>query len=552
MKLSKRILSLAMCTALIASLAACGGSTGTTSSTAGSTGGSSTAASSTAPAGSEAQPAAEKDYSKKQVITLASVQIKDGADYTYGDDFVTWWAEKYNIEWDITSLTWDNWAERLRIWINSDDMPDMGVWNYLHGEAANYVDQGLVKKFPDNWKEQWPNLAAAYQDTVMNEGIEEIFDGTYYLFRPVFSGNRPAEKLSPHMTLYVREDWAKAANYELKDAMKLSELVDYFAAVKEADPGNVGANFYPLVVRGGNMGNVMQLASTYSGVGGTPYYLGDDGAYQWGPANEDTLAGLKLYSQMYREGLLHPEFYTLQDPDDKAEFYMTGRSAGMIAEGMAAAMTQNKNHMQNYLSIDWDEVVRPVTVLGEDGKYHGNVVTNFWAANIFSPHIEDEKFERLMDMMDYASTEEGQMLIRMGFEGTDWERGANGELFSLLEEGIVLNDKYNIHPVYGNLFILSDDFQFISPYFYENHRAKVKEMYLLRESLSDDKSLPAEPDWNVHFHDSQALNLASMVYSDEYASLVVKDGDIEANWQAWVNEKMNMIQPVLDELNAKR
>jgi putative aldouronate transport system substrate-binding protein len=42
-----------------------------------------------------------------------------------------------------------------------------------------------------------------------------------------------------------------------------------------------------------------------------------------------------------------------------------------------------------------------------------------------------------------------------------------------------------------------------------------------------------------------------MNYGDEYAALIVKPGDIEANWKAWVEEKMPLIQPVLDELNGK-
>jgi putative aldouronate transport system substrate-binding protein len=42
-----------------------------------------------------------------------------------------------------------------------------------------------------------------------------------------------------------------------------------------------------------------------------------------------------------------------------------------------------------------------------------------------------------------------------------------------------------------------------------------------------------------------------MAMADEYAALVIKSGDIETNWRSWVNEKMVLIQPVLDELNAK-
>lgn len=540
MKMGKRMLAVFLCLILAAALASCAGGGGSPAASGAAAGGS----------GGEAPVSeAEKNYDEKMTVTLATIQIQEGKDYTYGDDFTKHWAEKYNMEWDITSLTWENWAERLRVWINSDDMPDMVVWNYLHGEAVTYAEQELVKQLPENWKSQYPNLAKAYGDTVMNEGVEEALGGTYFLLRPVFSANRPAEKLSTHMSAYLRQDWADAVGYELKDAMKWSELMDYARAVKEKDPGNVGENFYPIVIRSGNV-YVVQQNSTYAGVTGSPFYRDENGEYQWGGASEDTLTGLKLYSQMYQEGLLHPEFYTLQDPDDMATFYTTGTSAAIFREGMASPMQQMATQMKTNLDVDYDKAVRAVTLLGEDGNYHGSVVTNFWCANAFSPNIEDAKLERLLDMMDDSCTQEGQNLIRMGFEGVDWEQGSDGEYISLLEEEALLTDKYAIHPVYGNMMILSDDFQFISPSFGKQYREKVKEMYQLREELSTEQSLPGEPDWNVQFHSSTALNLATMTYTDEYAALVTKEGDIEENWKAWIKEKSGIIDPVLDELNA--
>lgn len=551
MKLGKRVLAGVLSLALAAGLAACGG--GDTSSQkqgAAGSGGAGTDSKASQTSQAAQTGTGEKDYAEKMKVTLATIQVQDGKDYTYGDEFTKFWAEKYNIEWEITSLTWENWAERLRVWINSNDMPDMAVWNYIHGEAVTYSEQGLVKELPEGWKTTWPNLAKAYGDTTMNEGVEEKLGGTYFLLRPVFSANRPAEKLSAHMSAYVRQDWADAVGYELKDAMKWSELMEYARLVKEKDPGKVGDNFYPIVIRSGNV-YVVQNNSTYSGITGTPFYKGADGKYQWGGASEDTLTGLKLYRQMYEEGLLHPEFYTLQDPDDIASFYTTGTSAMIFREGMAAPMQQMETEMKTNLNLEFSTVARPVTMLGEDGKYHGSVVTNYWCANAFSPNIEEAKLERLLDMMDYSCTEEGQQLIRMGFEGTDWEKGSDGEFKSLLPEGSLLNEKYAIHPVYGNMMILSDDFQFISPSFKKEYRDKVKEMYQLREELSDDETLPAEPDWTVQFYASTALNLASMTYADEYAALVTKEGDIETNWKNWVQEKNNIIAPVLDELNAQ-
>ncbi len=128
----KKLTALLLCLALVLSLAACGGNneSSTSSKTEESSSESSSAEDSSAL--EESGTSTEggdwfegKDFSEKMTITLASVQIEDGYDYTAGDDWVKSWTDRFNVEWDIIPLTWDNWAERLRIWINSDDMPEM-------------------------------------------------------------------------------------------------------------------------------------------------------------------------------------------------------------------------------------------------------------------------------------------------------------------------------------------------------------------------------------------------------------------------------------------
>lgn len=35
------------------------------------------------------------------------------------------------------------------------------------------------------------------------------------------------------------------------------------------------------------------------------------------------------------------------------------------------------------------------------------------------------------------------------------------------------------------------------------------------------------------------------------AQLILKEGDLETNWRNWVDEKMQLVQPLLDELNEQ-
>jgi putative aldouronate transport system substrate-binding protein len=492
-----------------------------------------------------------RDFSEHFDIEFASVQVDSNRDYNAGDEWVKRWTDTFNVSWDLTPLTWDNWSERLRIWINSNDAPEMFVLNYNHGEAVEYVNQGLIKKMPDDWKQKYPNLAKAASDSPLGPMAEELFDGTYYFYRPIFSINRPSKKLSSHMSVYIRKDWGQTAGAVVKPAMKLSEIIEYARKVKAANPGNVGPNFYPIVVRAGNLGTWVHFNSTYAGAGTDPFYLGKDGKYHWGAADLETLEALKLLAGAYREGLIDPEFYTIQYPDDVGAFSMTGKSAVIYEAGMAALMNQFNNDMKQNLNVDFSEAVEPVTVLGEDGYTHHTPLTNYWGVVAFSPSISDKKLERILQMFEYSCTEQGQLEVRCGIEGKDWILDSNGEIIMQLPEGTDTGYLYAWHPVYGNMMILTDDFQFRNPTFGAPFRAKALEMYQLRENTSTEETFPSEPDWNVVLHSSRALNLATLEYATEYSALIVKDGDVEANWRAWVNEKMVNIQPVLDELNAK-
>jgi putative aldouronate transport system substrate-binding protein len=491
-----------------------------------------------------------RDFSEHFDIEFASVQVDSNRDYNKGDEFVKRWTDTFNITWDLIPLTWDNWSERLRIWINSGDAPEMFVLNYNHGEAVEYVNQRLIKKMPNDWKQKYPNLAKAATDSPMGPMADELFGGTYFFYRPAYSLNMPTRKLSNHMTAYIRKDWGEAAGAVIKPAMKLSELIEYARKVKAVNPGNVGPNFYPIVVRAGNLGFWIHFNSTYAGAGTTPFYLGKDGAYHWGGADPATLEALKLLAGAYREGLIDPEFYTLQDPDDSGAFYMTEKSAVMFSEGMAARMQQISDDMKQNLGLDFIEVVEPITILGEDGYSHHTVGANYWGAIGFSPDISDKKLERILQMFEYSCTEQGQLELRCGIEGQDWTLDSTGEIIFKKPE-VRTQDLYAIHPVYGNMVILTDDFQFRNPSFAAPFRAKTLEMHKLRESTSTEETFPPDPDWNVMLHSSRALNLATLDYPVEYSALIVKGGDVEANWRTWVNEKMVNIQPVLDELNAK-
>lgn len=477
-----------------------------------------------------------------------------------GDALGQFWQDKFNVTIDLTAATMDDsdWNERLRIWINSGDMPDVAHWGFNYGELADYAAQDAVYRFPDDWKERWPN-AAASQEYVPGAAVaEEKLGGTYVLFRTIFANHRPSERLSYHALLYMRKDWMEACGVEIKDTYSPSELEEIATKFKEMDPGNVGSQLVPISIRTYDVPKIYPGTVFPESINvGDGYYKDENGQFQWAPADERTLEGLEKYQNLYTSGLLDPEFYTLTRYEGTEKFYIGGTAGIVLDDGMGYMIqSRMEDGLQKNLGLDPDEALHIAQLVGEDGKYYYREDMNFYGAIIFSPDITDEQFERAMDILDFCCTEEGQEIINMGFEGEDWELDENGEYVSLLPNEItgnassILGSKYPSADVFFGGVILGDDFQFVSPNYTKETRDIISHFYELRDELSDETTLlPREYDYE--FYSSRAKTQANMDLSEEYAQLILKEGDLETNWKNWVDEKMQLVQPLLDELNQQ-
>lgn len=497
----------------------------------------------------EADPAYEEHY----VFTIASQAINESTDYN-ADALTQHFEEKFNYEWDIISLPNENAEEKIRIWINANNMPDIVIGGtYQNGEMMNYINQGLLYRFPDDWKERWPNVAKAFELTSLGDAIAENAGGTYILPRPIFANNYPAEKIVPHYLAYMRKDWAEMVGFELKDAYTTSELLEYARLIKEKDPGNIGDRLVPIAIRPGfNCYAFVLPNNAYAGGSDTTcqFYLDENGKYQWGPASEDTLIGLKLFKQAYDEGLLNPEFYAYIGSEAEEDFYIAGVAGLSVYPGMASYFDLTANYLADNLSGNFADMVHTATILGEDGYYRAPELINYAGYMMFNPNIDEDKFNRFMDLLDYAATDEGQLTIRMGFEGIDWDWDEEGNIISHYAEGESARSKYaSIYPIYHRLVIMSDDFTLINPAYKKEYRDRIVQMYKLKNEYASDTSI-APIDWNTQLHSSDAMSRISIDWGTEYATLILADGDLETNWRNWVKSYEYLINPVLEELNA--
>jgi putative aldouronate transport system substrate-binding protein len=495
------------------------------------------------------------DYSKRVTISTAMVMAIDGYDYNAGDPFAKWYSDHFNTNLEmVAGMTFENWSQRLRIWISSGDIPDVVLIDYRHPDVAGWIEQGLLKKFPDNWKQRWPNLAKVHAITGLGPQMEKVFGGTYFIARSRFDKNLPHDPVPNHPSFYFRKDWAEAVGFPVKTAYTVPEIIEYGRLIKQKDPGKLGNKLVPITGVPDYMVNIfVDRVSTHS----RSYYKDKSGTYRWGPAAPETLKGLQYFYQAYASGALHPEFFALNFFDDYQQMFVSGVAGGIHIFAPAGQLQIAWNTFEQNVGLNPDECLAVATVLGDDGYYHQEDIINFWGVLAFRPDVSDEIFERYMDMMDFGCTETGFAMLNMGLEGIDWRREPDGSYTSLLPEGTQLQGEQGKYPSVSDAYALAqvklyDDFSFEIPSIPQKHRDLSKALYKERCELSTPDTF-SPTDWTLYCFDSPSIRKTMFDYATEYANIITaakSEAEVETLWKKWIEANKSLVDPVLRELNS--
>ena len=491
-----------------------------------------------------------KTYDDKVTIQRATEMLVDSRNYIDGDFQTLWWQDHFNFEWDLIALPSSGTNDRVRTLINSGDMPDVLDWtNYDVNEIASYIEQGLFKELPSDWKERWPKLAATQDFCPVAAPFAQRVGGDYVLFRVTFFNNYPGDVIVNHDTVYIRKDWAEAVGFELKDTYSIEEVLEFARLVKEQDPGQLGERLIPIIA------NTEYMEKAFLGSNHPTFddmYKGADGQYRWGFADEETLELLKVWKQAYKDGLVAPEFYTYELDDAINNFGVTANCAVLFAAGSAGTVGDIIEYLEGvdlYKEVPEDVKVHVAALVGNDGYYHGDEAVNYWGATYFSEDIDDEVFERYMDMMEFHCSADWQFVKTNGFRYLDWDFDENGEIYSL---GNDTNTRESGWPLYHLIAVCGDDAtlnpitideedKFLVPYTLKIYSTKLG-------LLTDDSIAKIDMDAYSLASEKQAamtnVNLDSII-----ANLIVSDGDIETEWKAAIAENAYIVDPAVAELN---
>lgn len=448
--------------------------------------------------------------------------------------------DKFNLDIDIWAVDAAAQNETASVWILGGTMPDVLMWpNFDYPTYMSYIEQNLVRALPDGWETDYPNLYHMVQKTGLAEYIN--VDGkTYGIPHATFCNFAEMEKIVNHVSIYYRADWLKELGMEpWGPSVSISEFAEYLRGCIARDFAGNG-NTIGLTTEESRL---ISYAMMFTGEQYNGFNATEDG-YVWGPCSENVIPVIAALREYYNEGLIDPDYYLLSDTDAMGVFY-SGNAAALIYSGSCSGIVQivDAFRQANPDAGDGYAAVSMVTLTDDDGQAYAQETTNYWTMSLFSPATDDATMARILTMIDWLCTREGQLVTQLGIEGTDWEYDAEGNLVSLTNQTAIT--AYPSFYPFNYISILSDDFSFVSPAYDSRAQDIVSSIYAAKQQGT---VIPYNYDYA--FYTSSAKEMYSVDIDSAVSNLLLTDADIETEWTAFIEQYRPMVDPLIEELNA--
>lgn len=464
------------------------------------------------------------------------------------DEYIQWVQDKFNVTVDQWACEAANASETVRLWVNGGTMPDCMVWPELSiSEMTAYADQELIQPLPEGWEEKWPNLAQMIKSSGMDELVQ--LDGlTYAIPHATFGNFNHMDPPVAHTSIYWRKDWAEQvgmADMGSDHIISMAELEEYLTKVKEA-------GLCDNAVLSGSTSAIETCFRMAVGVNGADFIAGEDG-YIWEPQQENYTEYIKMMQDWYNAGLIDPDFYVKEEASMTTEFQEGYVAALMFSGGVGnyQGFIDNRTEADGKNKLD-DEVRSEYDVYGigsieaEDGNVYAEGIYSYWLMHTFSPECDEATMERILDMMDWYCTPEGQASERCGIPGQDFSIDENNAI-TMLNEDIVSGD-YKVSPsrffnVWG---YCGDDLAYAEGI---SGRHKADQQNVLENYAVKMSGIIFETDDKVTSLTTDAMKNYSCDINAVVAEIVSTNQDVESALADYIENNKGLWQPVLDDLN---
>ena len=363
-------------------------------------------------AGSGSQTSSDKLFSEPVTFSMLT---PSHASWPFQDD---WYVldlinEYTNVNFDVTSVDTEGFAEKLNLTMASGELPDM---IYLIGNSAvqQYGPQGAFVNILD-YIDQMPNFKAWYEENTQYALNFMSADGALYQFP-----EQGVDETNRRGWLY-RADVFEELGLEVPTNQ--DEFYDVLVKLKEAYPDS-----YPLAFRSfaGSLTQLNMIAPSW----GTTFmdtddnrFLGYDyetGEWTFGPTSDEFKEMLQFYNKLYEEGLLLPNFLTI---DTKGWQDVIANGDSFITIDYLSRIDFFNSSMRES-DPDFTMAYMAPPSFGENGvnkfAYSAKGVYGFVVSS------QTKHLDEVLAYIDWMYSDEGKELLTWGRPGELYEEAADG------------------------------------------------------------------------------------------------------------------------------
>jgi putative aldouronate transport system substrate-binding protein len=328
-----------------------------------------------------------------------------------------WITEQTGVTLDVEVVT-GSVEEKYSLMLASGDYPDFML--YIGNVMEQYVKEGALVDLGQHL-DRMPNVVSKYGIENLN-AMRNLDDGKLYRLTRFFMG----EQVVPVYGLSVRADAMReyfGTRADRKTTFTVAEITDMFRKYKAAHPVTAeGGSVYPLTGYSDATGyNFMYwVADQMYGI--TPYYETSSTQVLPDYMHPGYITMLKWYNQLYREGLLDPEFAIMREENVK-EKLASGSSIAIfdhpsvVSQPSAVLQQRDPNaYIHSYYRVA-NIPGKETYIAGATLGYDGLLVTK-----------NCKNLDRALAFIDFMNEPFTTFVSANGLEGGIWNYDAAGKV----------------------------------------------------------------------------------------------------------------------------
>ncbi|MEN6315901.1 MAG: hypothetical protein ABFD25_16820 [Clostridiaceae bacterium] len=461
---------------------------------------------------------------------------------------------KYNIGFNFLPVSWNDWQQKVMIWMSSGDMPDVVWWDMQNTMTKDYyawVKAGLLKEIKG--VEKVENVSK-YLNVMQKDDFLAV-DGKKYAW-PCTRDATVVDNISSRGFVY-RKDWAKKLGLAKDDDVYTwDEMITFAKACIEKDPGGVGKNkvaglaattwAWPLSL------GIEQL--TMSVTDSSSFYKKEDGKYEWCANNPDMLASIKETKKLYDEGIIWKDQPLCKGTEPSLKF-LAGEIAVMYDNNYTYHLDEFRTKIvKNFKDVKYEDIAL-MKVKAPNGKFTAIKNDENWCVSLFSAKMSDEKLNRLMQAWDWLLSDEGYYTRAIGIRGVDWEFDGDGIKYLWpIDETTKLYNRPSTSPkAYGpNVWMpigVTEGFGFTDPNLEVTNAGK--DVYDYSMWCKDNAVFIETDNKLIYFSGPNKDKYGSFTseMKDTIVNIILGSKDVDKDWNDFIQSKQDKINLVLDEIN---